>query len=229
MSQPRPLPPARILARGSVDDESQIEVDPHTFFNDLEHPQRSRYASNWITGPFYFFPPTRYFLNNLKSPPRAETLLLPYTIPTRYRSNGERDGQSRIPSLHASENHNEDSIVDKRGECDQGKGKIDKESLNKKIPSAFDILTNEHKRRVEDLKEKLKYIIPENGSAVVLMCWGKSSCCSVLPVRVSGLEDEVTTWRQIKMAWYNRKGNWRKLIPGLEVARVDSVEVRLTI
>jgi len=200
MSQPRPLPPARTLARGSVDDESQIEVDQRMFFNDLEYPQRSRYAPNWMTGPFYSFPPTRYFLNNLKSPPRVETLLLPYTSPTRYRSNGARDGQSRIPSLHTSETHNENSIVDKRGECDQGRGRNDKESLNTTTSSTFDIRINEHKRRIQDLKEKLKYIIPENGSAVVLMCWGKPSCCSILPVRVSSSEDEVTAWSEIQNA-----------------------------
>jgi hypothetical protein len=194
-----------------VEDESQIEVDQR-IFNDLEHPQRSRYAPNWMSRLFYFFPATRYFLNNLTSPPRVETSLLPYTVPTGNRSNGARDGHSRIQSLHASENHNENSIVD-----------------NTTISSTFDIRMNEHKRRVEDLKEKLKYIFPENGSAVLLMCWGKPSHCSILPVRVSSPEDEVTTWSEINKAWYNRRGNWRKIIPGLRVARVDSVEVRLTI
>lgn len=210
MSQPCPLPPARTLVRGSVEDESQIEVDQSIFFNDLEHPQRSRYAPNWITRPFYRFPATQYFLNNLTSPPRVETSLLPYTVLSRNRSNGARDGQSRIQSLHASENHHENSD-------------------NTTITSSFDIRTDEHKRRIEDLKEKLKYIFPENGSAMVLMCWGKPSHCSILPVRVSSSEDEEGTWSEINKAWYNRRGNWRRIIPGLSVARVDSVEVRLKI
>lgn len=108
MSELHPLPPARTLARGPVDDESQIEVDQHMFFKDLEHAQRSIYAQNWMAR--YFFSPTRYFLHNLKSPPRVETLLRPYAIPTRNRLNGARDGQSRTQSLRAFENHNERTV-----------------------------------------------------------------------------------------------------------------------
>ena len=121
MSQPRPLPPARLL-RGPVDDESQIVVDQY-IFNDFEHSQRSRYAPNWMTGPFYIFSPTRYFLNNLKPPPRVDTLLLPYANKTKNRSNSAQGGQSRVQSHHTSVNHKENSIVEQRGEWDQGEGK----------------------------------------------------------------------------------------------------------
>ncbi|KAE8372328.1 hypothetical protein BDV26DRAFT_103285 [Aspergillus bertholletiae] len=68
---------------------------------------------------------------------------------------------------------------------------------------------------------------PENGSPIVLLCWGESSCCSILPVQISNSEDEIETWKEINKAWYTRRGYWRKRLPGYSVTRVDVVKISL--
>ncbi|CEL11851.1 hypothetical protein ASPCAL14946 [Aspergillus calidoustus] len=90
---------------------------------------------------------------------------------------------------------------------------------------SFDIRRTRHKRRISESKKYMKPISPEDGSAVILLCWGETSCCSVLPVSASNPEDEVATWREINAAWYTRKGNWRKRLMGLRVTRVAVAEV----
>jgi hypothetical protein len=71
----------------------------------------------------------------------------------------------------------------------------------------------------------LKPLFPEDGSAVVLLCWGEKSGCSIMPVKVSNTEDEVSMWSEIHSAWYARRGYWRKHLPGFSVSQVDIVEV----
>ncbi|RAH53303.1 hypothetical protein BO85DRAFT_381810 [Aspergillus piperis CBS 112811] len=68
---------------------------------------------------------------------------------------------------------------------------------------------------------------PENGSPMVLLCWGESSHCSILPVPIANSEDDVETWREIHRAWYARRGYWRKRLPGYSVTRVDAVKISL--
>lgn len=82
-----------------------------------------------------------------------------------------------------------------------------------------------HKTRIEALKKELEPLCTDNGSAIVLLCWGESSCCSILPVPVQYPEDEVATWTEINKAWYTRRGTWGKYLPGFGVTRVDIVEV----
>ncbi|GMG12960.1 unnamed protein product [Aspergillus oryzae] len=67
-----------------------------------------------------------------------------------------------------------------------------------------------HKTRIEALKKELEPLCTDNGSAIVLLCWGESSCCSILPVPVQYPEDEVATWTEINKAWYTRRGTWGK-------------------
>ncbi|KAL4927730.1 uncharacterized protein BDV17DRAFT_265656, partial [Aspergillus undulatus] len=81
-------------------------------------------------------------------------------------------------------------------------------------PRSFDIRRTRLKKRIEGLKKYLMPISPEDGSAVVLLCWGEKSCCSILPVSVSNPEDEVATWREINTAWYTCRGHWREKLWG---------------
>lgn len=75
------------------------------------------------------------------------------------------------------------------------------------------------------VKKELEPLCTDNGSAIVLLCWGESSCCSILPVPVQYPEDEVATWTELNKAWYTRRGTWGKYLPGFGVTRVDIVEV----
>ncbi|KAE8337903.1 hypothetical protein BDV24DRAFT_139148 [Aspergillus arachidicola] len=84
-----------------------------------------------------------------------------------------------------------------------------------------------HKTRIEALKKELEPLCTDNGSAIVLLCWGESSCCSILPVPVQYPEDEVATWTEINKAWYTRRGTWGKYLPGFGVTRVDIVEISI--
>ncbi|KAE8311123.1 hypothetical protein BDV41DRAFT_566112 [Aspergillus transmontanensis] len=86
-----------------------------------------------------------------------------------------------------------------------------------------------HKTRIEALKKELEPLCTDNGSAIVLLCWGESSCCSILPVPVQYPEDEVATWTEINKAWYTRRGTWGKYLPGFGVTRVDIIEVKISI
>ncbi|KAI9368688.1 hypothetical protein BJX61DRAFT_537052 [Aspergillus egyptiacus] len=65
----------------------------------------------------------------------------------------------------------------------------------------------------------------ENGSPVVLLCWGQQTCCSILPVPVPSPEDEVAAWGKIHEAWYATRGRWRKYLPGFGIVRVNTVEI----
>jgi hypothetical protein len=65
----------------------------------------------------------------------------------------------------------------------------------------------------------------KNGSAVVLLCWGKKTSCSIMPVPVAHPEDEVATWTESNNAWYARRGGWRKKLPGFGIRSVEIVEV----
>ncbi|KAB8212791.1 hypothetical protein BDV33DRAFT_197232 [Aspergillus novoparasiticus] len=77
------------------------------------------------------------------------------------------------------------------------------------------------------VKKELEPLCTDNGSAIVLLCWGESSCCSILPVPVQYPEDEVATWTELNKAWYTRRGTWGKYLPGFGVTRVDIVEISI--
>jgi hypothetical protein len=68
-------------------------------------------------------------------------------------------------------------------------------------------------------------MFPDDGSAVVLLCWGEKSSCFILPVPVSSPEDEVSTWNEINRARYTRRGSWKKYLLGFSVTQVGIVEV----
>lgn len=147
------------------------------------------------------------------------------TNPLRRRSKGSRDNRTHPRVRIPLQNDNSVSMVDEQNERRKGGEEEDKVSSCGSVLPIFDIREERHNRRIEALKEVLEPISAENGSAAVLLCWGESSCCSILPVAVSNPEDEEATWREINRAWYTRRGYWRKHLPGFSVTRVSIVEV----
>lgn len=129
----------------------------------------------------------------------------------------------RLQSLFRA--NNDISMVNERTERGTESGEYVNTSFSESAPHSFDIRRTRHKKRIEELKKYMKPISPEDGSAVVLLCWGETSCCSILPVSVSIPEDEVATWGEINTAWHTRKGHWRKRLLGLSVTRVAIAEV----
>ncbi|PYH99225.1 hypothetical protein BO71DRAFT_314382, partial [Aspergillus ellipticus CBS 707.79] len=77
------------------------------------------------------------------------------------------------------------------------------------------------------LKRVLGSISPENRSPMVLLYWGESFHCSILPVPIANSEDDVETWREIHRVWYARRRYWRKRLPGYSITRVDAVKISL--
>jgi hypothetical protein len=122
-------------------------------------------------------------------------------------------------------NNNGVSTIDERNENGAEEGEDLNASSRKINPLDFDSRRTRHKNQIEALKKALELMFPETGSAVVLLCWGGKSCCSILPVLVSNPEDEVTMWRELNEVWYTRRGYWRKRLPGFGITSVGIIEV----
>ena len=155
---------------------------------------------------------------------RVSTPPLGDTTPPRHRSKGARDYRTRARVPTPLQSDNGISRIDRQNERAEGNGEDKARSFKSTLPT-FDIRHERHGIRIEALKKALNPMLAENGSAMVLLCWGEKSNCTILPVTVSSSEDEVTTWREINRGWYTRKGYWRRHIPGFNVTGVDIVEV----
>jgi hypothetical protein len=46
-----------------------------------------------------------------------------------------------------------------------------------------------------------------------------------MPVPVAHPEGKVATWTELNNAWYARRGDWRRKLPGFGIKSVDIVEV----
>lgn len=146
------------------------------------------------------------------------------TIPLRCRSGGPHHHDIRAGESNPL-NGNGFYAVDEQIEESEISRKEGEESSSGSTLSSLDIRKENHKNRIKALAEELKPMFLEDGSAVVLLCWGEKYGCSILPVQVSNTEDEVCAWERIHRAWYARRGYWRKYLPGFNVTQVEVVEV----
>ncbi|CEL11627.1 hypothetical protein ASPCAL14727 [Aspergillus calidoustus] len=157
--------------------------------------------------------------------PRASTppLISKIALGRRAEISAHNRTHGRLQSLFPA--NNDTLVVNERIEQGTEGGEDVDTNFSGSTSHSFDIRRTRHKKRISELKEYIKPISPEDGSAVILLCWGETSCCSVLPVSASNPEDEVATWREINAAWYTRKGHWRKRLMGLRVTRVAIAEI----
>lgn len=155
-------------------------------------------------------------LEGVSTPPLADI------ISPRRRSKGPQDRRTRAREATSLQSDNGISRINEQKERAEGNGEEVKTSSFK---PTFDERHKKHNTRVDALKEALKPMLADNGSPMVLLCWGEKSNCTISPITISSAEDEVTTWREINRGWYTRKGYWRKHIPGFNVTGVDIVEV----
>ncbi|KAL2820862.1 hypothetical protein BDW59DRAFT_181387 [Aspergillus cavernicola] len=84
-----------------------------------------------------------------------------------------------------------------------------------------------HNARKDELKKVLDPMFSADGSNSVLVCWGKSSCCHITPIRVGDPDNEVPVWQELRQQWYSRRGKWRKYLPFYCVPEVDIIEVSI--
>lgn len=138
------------------------------------------------------------------------------------RSKGLQDRRTRAGVAISLQSDNGISRIDEQKERAEGNGEEVKTSSFKRTLGEQH---ERHKTLVDALKEALKPMLADNGSPMVLLCWGEKSNCTISPITVSSAEDEVTIWREINRCWYTRKGYWRKHIPGFNVTGVDVVKV----
>jgi hypothetical protein len=151
-----------------------------------------------------------------RPPPRDD-------IPLKRRSKGPRGKKNRT-RLPTPLRHSIDvSVVDETTRLGEGNGGANQASSGGSTFPILDIRHEKHNNRIKSLKTELAPFWTEDGSPVVLMCWGEGTCCSILPVPVP--ENEADAWREINTAWYTRRGYWRKYLPGLSVTRVEVVKV----
>lgn len=222
-----PPPPFKALLPAPKAADDELPVQAHRPNSD-SYPERlylGRQLGRQLINRIFFSPfqdgPFLPISNDplVPRPPPGDTTSL------RHRVKASRDDRThaRVPS--SLENIDCASMVDEQTERGEGDAKNDKASFCKSTLPGFDIRRTRHNERIEELKKVLETMSAEDGSAVVLLCWGEETCCSILPVSVSNPEDEVATWREINKAWYTRRGHWRKHLPGFSVTQVDIVEV----
>ena len=213
---------ALLPARGAADDEPLVQARHLISDHYLEH------FKQFLMTKFFFSSPQDYPPLPISNVPRLQGVSTPPlgdTTPPRRRFKGPRDDltRARVPTPLQSDNGI--SRIDEQNERAEGNGEEDKTSSFKPTLPTFDIRHKRHNIRIDALKKALNPMLAENGSAMVLLCWGEKSNCTISPITVSSPEDEVTTWREINRGWYTRKGYWRKHIPGFNVTGVDIVEV----
>lgn len=224
MEHPRPPPKASLPARSAIDDELQVQAYCPTSDHCPEQKQRL-YLRQQLMDRFlsFLFQDDRILpIWNVPLVPRPP---LGGTISRRRRSKGSRHDLTHTRESTSSQSRNGLSTVNKQNEQGETNRKEGEESSCSSNFSNYDIREKRHNIRIEALKKQLKPMFPDDGSAVVLLCWGEKSGCSILPVPVSNPEDEVSTWEKINRAWYTRRGYWRKYLLGFSVIQVDIVEV----
>lgn len=224
-------PPSRALlrARRATDDESQGEAHRTISNYYPENRQCFDLRQHWIVLRSFLFQDDPSL--PISNEPLDGTITWDTASPRR-RFRSSQTNPTRTPVSNSLHNNDVASLVDEQTE--QGEGGEEEDKATSCIPTLpnskmqgkrHNIRETRHNNRIEALKKELEPMCTENGSAVVLLCWGENSCCSILPVPVSYPEDEVATWSEINKAWYTRRGYWRKHLPGFGVTWVDIVEV----
>ena len=188
-------PPSALLPRQGAMD-SESQVETHLSTLDSDHERQQR---------LYFIYSIQQLLTSFS---RLSTSLL-------------RDDQS-LPISNDPPGPSP-QVADTTRHRKKGNGSLARR--RSKPQGAPDAAKQKHENRISDLKTKLEAMYPEDGSPVVLLCWGEESASSILPVPVSSSGDEVAIWEALNKAWYTRRGYWRKLLPGFCVTRVDVAEV----
>lgn len=84
-----------------------------------------------------------------------------------------------------------------------------------------------HNQRKIEILETLQPLVgnKSSGSISVLLCWGKPENCDILPVVLSTSADDVEIWKEIRRAYYARRGYWRSLMPLFAVKKISIAEV----
>ncbi|KAL4864155.1 hypothetical protein BDV12DRAFT_205888 [Aspergillus spectabilis] len=222
MYHPRPPLKALLPARRAADEESPVQASDS--IPDY-YPERLDSRQHLIVRLFSLLLQERPSLptsidSRISRPPLRNTI----TLGRRAEISRHNRAHTRLPTLIQA--NNDVSMVNERTEQGAEDGEGVNTSFYASTPHTFDNRTR-HKKRIEELKKYIMPISPEDGSAVVLLCWGEKSSCSILPVSISDPEDEVATWREINAAWYACKGHWMKKILGFIVTRVSIAEIIL--
>ncbi|KAL3484083.1 hypothetical protein BJX62DRAFT_244282 [Aspergillus germanicus] len=140
---------------------------------------------------------------------------------------GPQNGQSYTRGRPAPESNNGASEDDNQTEQSPEEDGEATEAQKKSESLLLDRLREGHRKRIEALIKELEPLSSEHGSAVVLLCWGEKTSCSIMPVPVAHPEDEVATWTELNNAWYARRGDWRRKLPGFGIKSVDIVEIMM--
>lgn len=224
MDHPRPPPKASLPARSAMDDELQVQAYRPISDQCPEQKQRLYLRQQLMTRFLSFL-----FQDDRILPTWNATLVprppLGDPISLRRRSKGSRHDHTHTREPTSFQNSKRFSTVNEQneqGEINAKEGEGNSSASN--FPN-YDIREKRHNIRIEALKKELMPMFPDDGSAVVLLCWGDRSGCSILPVPVSNSEHEVSTWEKINRAWYTRRGYWRKYLLRFSVTQVDIVEV----
>lgn len=85
-----------------------------------------------------------------------------------------------------------------------------------------------HERRRKEVLEVLNPILASEqmDSQWILLCWGKTDHCQMIPVKIPHSADDVAVWHEVQRVWYKQKGSWRRNIPFFGVKKVSAVDVR---
>ncbi|KAL4949691.1 hypothetical protein BDW69DRAFT_197864 [Aspergillus filifer] len=221
MVHPRPPLKALLPARRAADEESLVQASESISDHYPGHPYSRQHLLISLSSLLWGDPslPTSIGLRAWRPPLRNKIALERQANISR----GNRT-HTRAPTLLQ---HKGVSMVNERTKQGAGEGEDVSTSFYELTSHNCDIRSTKHERRIEELKKYLIPMSPEDGSAVVLLCWGEKSCCSILPVSVSNPEDEVATWREINTAWYTCRGHWRKMLLGFKVTRVAIAEITM--
>lgn len=222
MDYPRLPAQALIQTRGPADGNPQVqELRPGTGY----YPEQRERLYQQLTAKLLSFYLQNDHLPSWNEPSfRTPRFKFP-TLPRR---------RSEVPQQDRS--HSRASILLRSDECfsavnEQNQGSSpDREEILNNSPgsncSYSEVRKAEHNTRLEELRKKVGAMLPENGSPVILICWGEASDCSVLPVPVSTSDDECSTWTEMNRVWYSHRGHWRKYLPGFGVTNLEIVDVR---
>ncbi|KAL3469135.1 hypothetical protein BJX99DRAFT_268685 [Aspergillus californicus] len=214
-----PCPPREdfLPPRGTADDEPPAQTQhlvPDHYQEKIKHSFKQLSKTKWF--PFFLQEYPSLPVSNVPFPG-----VVSRPTPPRQRSKGLQDGRTRTRVVT-----NGVSGIDEQNVPAEAHGGRDKASNLTTLPP-FDGRHKRHNIRIEALKKALNPMLAENGSAMVLVCWGEKSKCTISPIPVSSPEDEVTAWGEINRGFYTRRGYWRRYIPGFSVTRLDIVEISI--
>jgi hypothetical protein len=205
-----------------MDDELQVQAYRPISDQCPEQKQRLYLKQQLMRSFFSLFFEDEPFLPHWNDPPVSRPPPGDTNSPRR-RLKGSRHDRTRTREPTSDQNNDSFSTANEQNESGKITGQEGEENSGASNVPEFDIKKKRHNIRVEALKNELMPMLPENGSAVVLLCWGERSSCTTLPVPVP--EDEVSAWKEINRAWYTSRGYWRKFLLGFSVTQVQIVEV----